>query len=112
MPSTPHGSGGKAGEGFGMAYAEAGACGKPAIASASGGGGEIVADGETGHVVDPQDAGALEAALASLLAQPARARAFGERARERVLRFDWEHGVARLEEVLCAAARAAPGGGL
>ncbi len=104
MASTPHGEGGKAGEGFGMAYVEAGACGKPAVASTSGGGGEIVVDGETGRVVDPDDAAALAAALASLLAEPERARAFGERARERVLRFDWSHGVAALERVLRAAA--------
>ncbi|HEY8156576.1 MAG TPA: glycosyltransferase family 4 protein [Myxococcota bacterium] len=104
MASTPHGAGGKAGEGFGMAYVEAGACGKPAVASASGGGGEIVVDGETGCVVDPEDAPALEAALASLLADPDRARALGERARERVLRFDWEHAVAALERALRAAA--------
>jgi phosphatidylinositol alpha-1,6-mannosyltransferase len=104
MASTTHGSGGKAGEGFGMAYAEAGACGKPAVASASGGGGEIVVDGETGRVVDPDDAEALAAALTSLLVEPERARAFGERARERVLRFDWSHGVAVLERVLRAAA--------
>ncbi len=103
MASTPHGSGGKAGEGFGMAYVEAGACGKPAVASASGGGGEIVVDGYTGRVVDPEDASALEAALASLLADPERARAFGESARQRVLRFDWEHGAAALERVLYAA---------
>ena len=106
MASTPHGPGGKAGEGFGMAYVEAGACGKPAVASASGGGGEIVVDGETGRVVDPQDAAALEAALAWLLADPERARAFGERARERVLRFDWSHAVEALERVLRTAARA------
>jgi phosphatidylinositol alpha-1,6-mannosyltransferase len=103
MASTPHGAGGKAGEGFGMAYVEAGACGKPAVASASGGGGEIVVDGETGRVVDPEDAAALEAALVSLLADPERARALGGSARERVLRFDWEHGVAALERTLRAA---------
>jgi len=105
MASTPHGSGGKAGEGFGMAYAEAGACGKPAVASASGGGGEIVVDGETGRVVDPEDAAALAAAIGELLADPERAQAFGERARERVLRFDWSHAVEALERVLRAAAR-------
>lgn len=104
MASMPHGDGGKAGEGFGMAYVEAGACGKPAVASASGGGGEIVVDGETGCVVDPGDAPALEAALASLLADPERARRLGESARERVLRFDWEHAVAALERVLRVAA--------
>jgi glycosyltransferase involved in cell wall biosynthesis len=109
MASTPHGAGGKAGEGFGMAYVEAGACGKPAVASASGGGSEIVVDGETGRVVDPADAPALESALAWLLADPERTRAFGERARERVLRFDWEHAVAALERVLHAAS-GRPGG--
>jgi phosphatidylinositol alpha-1,6-mannosyltransferase len=107
MASTTHGPGGKAGEGFGMAYVEAGACGRPAVASASGGGGEIVVDGETGCVVDPEDARALETALAWLLADPERVRALGERARERVLRFDWEHGVAALERVLYTAARQA-----
>jgi glycosyltransferase involved in cell wall biosynthesis len=111
MASTPHGAGGKAGEGFGMAYVEAGACGKPAIASASGGGGEIVVDGETGCVIDPEDPRALEAALASLLADPERARALGERARERVQRFDWEYGVATLERVLHAAAGQSGSGG-
>ena len=111
MASTPHGSGGKAGEGFGMAYVEAGACGKPAVASASGGGGEIVVDGQTGLVVDPEDASALNTALASLLADPERARAFGESARERVLRFDWEHGTAALERVLYAAAGQSRGRG-
>ena len=110
MASTPHGDGGKAGEGFGMAYVEAGACGKPAIASASGGGGEIVVDGETGRVVDPQDAAALAEALAWLLADPARARALGERARERVMRFDWSFAVEALERVLRAAARPQPPG--
>ncbi len=106
MASTPHGPGGKAGEGFGMAYVEAGACGKPVVASASGGGGEIVADGETGRVVDPENAAALVEALASLLEDPEHARGFGERARERVLRFDWSHAVDALERVLRAAARA------
>jgi glycosyltransferase involved in cell wall biosynthesis len=87
-----------------MAYAEAGACGKPAVASASGGGGEIVVDGRTGLVVDPEDPAALHAALESLLGDPERARAFGESAREHVLRFDWENGVTALERVLYAAA--------
>jgi phosphatidylinositol alpha-1,6-mannosyltransferase len=111
MASTPHGAGGKAGEGFGMAYVEAGACGKPAVASASGGGGEIVVDGETGRVVDPEDATALEAALASLFADPERARALGESARERVLRFDWEHGATALERALHAVSDRSGGRG-
>jgi phosphatidylinositol alpha-1,6-mannosyltransferase len=109
MASTPHGPGGKAGEGFGIAYVEAGACAKPAIASASGGGGEIVLDGVTGRVVDAGDAAALAAALRCLLADPEQARRFGERARESVLRFDWSRGVVALERALFAARERGPG---
>jgi phosphatidylinositol alpha-1,6-mannosyltransferase len=105
MPSSPTAGGRKAAEGFGMAYVEAGACGKPVIASSSGGGREIVVEGETGFLVDPGDAAGLAAALRELLARPERARAMGEKARERVRRFDWSEGVATLEQVLRDAAR-------
>jgi len=104
MASTATGRGLKAGEGFGLAYAEAGACGKPVVASTSGGGVEVVVDGETGRVVDPEDDGALFAALHDLLVDPERARALGEKARERVRRFDWSHGAAELDRVLREAA--------
>lgn len=104
MVSRRHGGGAKAGEGFGIAYAEAGACGKPVVASSSGGGGEIVADGDTGRVVDPDDAERLEAALDELLSDPARARALGEKARERVRRYDWNNGAVELDRVLREAA--------
>jgi phosphatidylinositol alpha-1,6-mannosyltransferase len=102
MPSGRLGAAGdgKAGEGFGISYVEAGACGVPVVASASGGGAEVVVDGETGCVVDPGDARALEGAIASLLEDPARARRLGEAARRRCLRFDWERGADALEAVL------------
>jgi len=95
---------GKAGEGFGIAYVEAGACGVPVVASASGGGAEVVIDRETGCVVDPADPRALERAIADLLADPARARRLGEAARRHCLRFDWERGTDALETVLREAA--------
>jgi phosphatidylinositol alpha-1,6-mannosyltransferase len=106
MPSgrLSAGSDGKAGEGFGIAYLEAGACGVPVVASASGGGAEVVIDGETGCVVDPGDARALERAIAGLLADPARARRLGEAARRHCQRFDWECGTNALEAVLREAA--------
>jgi len=104
MASTTTGRGLKAGEGFGMAYAEAGACGKPVVASTSGGGVEVVVDGESGRVVDPEDDSALFAALRELLIDPDRARALGEKARQRVQRFDWSHGVAEIDRVLREAA--------
>lgn len=93
-------SGGKAGEGFGISYVEAGACGVPVVASRSGGGAEVVADGETGRVVDPGDPAALRDALGALLADPVTARRLGETARKHCERFDWERGTDRLEEVL------------
>jgi phosphatidylinositol alpha-1,6-mannosyltransferase len=104
MASTATGRGLKAGEGFGMAYAEAGACGKPVVASTSGGGAEVVVDGETGRIVDAEDDDALLEALRELLAGPDRARALGEKARERVQRFDWSRGAAELDRVLREAA--------
>jgi phosphatidylinositol alpha-1,6-mannosyltransferase len=106
MPSSPTGGGSKAAEGFGMAYIEAGSCGKPVIASSSGGGREIVVEGETGHLVDPGDAVGLAAVLRGLLARPERARAMGEKARQRARRFDWSAGVATLAQVLRDAATA------
>ena len=108
MASSRHGGGAKAGEGFGIAYAEANACGKPAVASSSGGGSEIVIDGETGRVVDPDDGEGLEVALLELLTDRERARAFGARARERVRRYDWDTGAARLERVLRETADSRP----
>ena len=99
MPSG-RAAGGKAGEGFGISYVEAGACGLPVIASRSGGGAEIVVDGETGRVIDPNESHALEQAIAGLLADPAAAQRMGEAARRRCASFDWEHGVEALEAVL------------
>jgi phosphatidylinositol alpha-1,6-mannosyltransferase len=106
MASQRGGARGKPGEGFGMGYAEAGACGLPAVASSDGAGGEIVAHGETGYVVDPRDASALERALLELLRDRERARAMGEKARLRVQRFDWSVGAGELERSLRAAAEA------
>jgi len=97
-------SAGKAGEGFGISYVEAGACGLPVVASCSGGGAEIVVEGETGRVIDPEDPGALQEAIASLLADPAGARRLGEAARRSCERFDWERGVDRLVTTLREAA--------
>jgi phosphatidylinositol alpha-1,6-mannosyltransferase len=94
----------KAGEGFGIVYAEAGACGLPVVASASGGGSDVVVDGETGRLVDPGAMGALEEALTGLLADPDTARRLGEAARRHCARFDWERGVEVLERVLARAA--------
>lgn len=77
-------------ETFGIGPCEAMACGRPVIASAFGGFREIVADGETGRLVPPQDPAALAAAIDDLLADPARLTAWGAASRARVERlFAW-----------------------
>jgi phosphatidylinositol alpha-1,6-mannosyltransferase len=76
-------------EGFGMVLLEAQACGRAAIAGASGGTGEAIFDGETGFLVDCTDRAALSGALGRLLDAPDERRVMGERGRRRASTFDW-----------------------
>lgn len=73
-------------EGFGLVLLEAMLSGKPVVATRVSSIPEIVADGETGVLVPPDDADGLAAAIESLLADPERARRLGaagaQRARE------------------------------
>lgn len=72
-------------EGFGLTVTEAMWKGRPVIASATGGIGDQIEDGVTGVLLaNPLDLDAFAAAIASLLDDPARARAIGEAAREKV----------------------------
>jgi glycosyltransferase involved in cell wall biosynthesis len=63
------------------AIKESMALGIPIVASDIGGARVIIRDGETGLVVPPGDAAALEKALRILLADPARGRAMAQKAR-------------------------------
>src|SRR5205807_7400354 len=54
-------------EGFGIAFAEASASGKPVIAGRSGGTEDAVQDGVTGRLVDPGDAAGVAQAIRTLL---------------------------------------------
>jgi glycosyltransferase involved in cell wall biosynthesis len=58
------------GEGFGIVFLEAMACGVPVVASTLDGSREAVRDGELGLMVDPDDADALSDALLTALRQP------------------------------------------
>jgi glycosyltransferase involved in cell wall biosynthesis len=64
-------------EGFGLALLEAMLAGKPVVATRVSSAPEIVADGETGLLVQPDDPAALAEAALALLADPTRAAALG-----------------------------------
>lgn len=83
-------------EGFGLTVAEAMWKGKPVVGGRVGGIQDQIVDGESGLLADPHDLEAVATAISTLLADPARAAALGERARERVReRF---LGIVRLTE--------------
>jgi glycosyltransferase involved in cell wall biosynthesis len=65
-------------EGFGLALLEAMLCSRPVVATRVSSIPEIVADGETGLLVEPDDPTALADAIRALLQDPGRARALGE----------------------------------
>jgi glycosyltransferase involved in cell wall biosynthesis len=72
-------------EGHPKVLLEAMSCGVPCVASDVSGNRAILADGETGLLFDPRDAGALAARLEHVLARKDEARRLGERARAEVV---------------------------
>jgi phosphatidyl-myo-inositol dimannoside synthase len=87
-------------EGFGVALAEASACGLPVIAGQSGGLAEAVRDGETGLVVDPDDAAAVAAALKRLLGDQLLARRLGQGGRKAVeTYYNWDRVIRDLRAI-------------
>jgi glycosyltransferase involved in cell wall biosynthesis len=84
------------------------AVGTPVIGTSVGGTPELVRDGETGRVVPPADAPALAAAIADLLASPARARELALRGQAEVLaHHSMDAAMARTVGVYDAARRMA-----
>jgi phosphatidylinositol alpha-1,6-mannosyltransferase len=87
-------------EGFGIALAEASACGLPVVAGRSGGLAEAVRDGETGLVVDPDDPDAVADALGRLLTDQLLARRLGQSGRKAVeTDFNWDRVIRDLREI-------------
>ena len=77
-------------EPLGIVNLEAMACGTAVVGSRTGGIPEVVADGETGLLVPPDDPAELARALNMLLADPDRADAMGQAGRKRaVAEFSW-----------------------
>ena len=93
------------GEGFGLVYLEAMARGVPCVGSIHDAAREVIADGETGRLVDQGDVGALAEAIAALLIDETQRLAMGEAGRLRVRDcFTFEH----FRERLCGLLPADP----
>lgn len=81
-------------EALSLAGLEAAMMARPIVAARVGGLCELIEDGVTGLLVDPEDPDAFAAAMTSLLDDPQRAIRMGEAARRRVRdRFVWSHCV-------------------
>ena len=77
------------GESFGIVLLEAMAAGAPVVASDIAGYRDVVQDGVTGLLVEPENEEALAAAIARLLRSPARRAALTAGARAALPRYDW-----------------------
>jgi phosphatidyl-myo-inositol dimannoside synthase len=90
------------GEGFGIAYVEAGAFSKPVVAGRAGGALESVIDGETGVLVDPNDPLEVAEAITRLLRDRALAARLGAGGRAHAESLTWPTIVTRVEGALHA----------
>jgi glycogen synthase len=86
--------------GLGMVYLEAMACGLPVIATAAGGPGEAIVQGETGFLVDHGDISELVAALELLITDAPLRERMGAAGRARV---EERFGVERYAALVAAA---------
>lgn len=101
---------------FGIVYLEAWAYGVPVIGCRAGGVPDVIDDGEDGLLVEFGDPVGLAAALETLLVDPGRRRAMGQRGRSKVENhYTWEHIYQRLaaiyEEVVAQSAQKKEGNG-
>ena len=87
-------------EGFGMVAAEAMACGKPVVAANTTSLPEVVEDGRTGFLADPNDELDFAGKIARLLDSPELCEEMGKAGRQRVAeRFDFRRSAERLLEI-------------
>jgi colanic acid/amylovoran biosynthesis glycosyltransferase len=96
------------GEGLPVALMEALAAALPVVATSIAAIPELVADGQTGWLVAPEDPAAIAAAIRQIAADPARAAMLGQHGRDRVIReYRLEDNVRRLGELFVQAAASA-----
>jgi len=92
-------------EGFGIVYLEGMSFGLPALASRAGGATDVVTDGETGVLIDPDDAAAVASAIEALAGDRDRLAAMGRAARRRYEAHpDWDETTARVRDLLATVA--------
>ena len=78
-------------EPFGMPIIEAMACGKPVIATKSGGITELVEDQKTGFLVDRDDPKKLADTIIRLTSEPGRIKKYGKAGRSSVIqKYSWD----------------------
>ena len=89
------------GEGFGLVYLEAMAAGLPCVGSIHDAASEVIVDGETGILVDPDRVDEMSASIGGLLRQPARMRTMGDAGRARLVStFSYEQFRGRIALLL------------
>jgi phosphatidylinositol alpha-1,6-mannosyltransferase len=92
------------GEGFGLVYLEAMRAGLPCIGGANDAASDVIVDGETGLLIDPQDRAALASSIVELLRSPELRASYGAAGRRRFeTDYTFERYCQRLEPILAAS---------
>ncbi len=90
----------KPGEGFGIVFLEANACGLPVIAGNTGGVPDAVKDGETGILVDPENPEEIANAIEKLMTDAELQKTMGENGRKWAEELDWNNLIPRYKAAL------------
>jgi spore coat protein SA len=85
-------------EAFGLVFAEASASGLAVVGSRRGGIPEIIIDGRTGVLIEPEDVSGMAARIGELVDDPAKCEEYGRAARKRMEdNFSWDRVANEIE---------------